>query len=121
MNTIINKLTGVQSVCLGMFAAVAINLNTGGQTTATTDPVGYIARAATYLVTAPLTTPQVQTLHAQNFNQLPPSLRPVYLHAVAVQIGHIVAIGEPLGGAALAGYLQTADPDQFFDIDLPLP
>src|SRR4051794_41160507 len=37
----------------------------------------------TDLLTAPLTMPQRQVRHANNFNQLAPTLRPLYLHTVA--------------------------------------
>jgi hypothetical protein len=123
MNTIIDNLKRLRPVCLGMFAALAMSLDAQGMLTP--EPIDTnivsVARAAAYLVTAPLTTTQVQVLHAQNFNQLPPSLRPLYLHAVAFQVGVIVAADAPLPASALVEYLQTADPDEFFNIDTLLP
>ena len=53
--------------------------------------VGCVPDMTINLLTAPLTTAQRQALHAQNFNQLPPSARAVYLHAVAYAVSFAVA------------------------------
>ena len=50
-----------------------------------------VSDITTKLLSAPLTPEQRQMLHAQNFNQLPPSARPYYLHAVAYAAGLAVA------------------------------
>lgn len=116
MRTLINELRKSGLSGLFVLGALAMSLNARGQTICCNGPVGYIAGAATYLLTATLTTEQVQTLHAQTFNQLPPSLRPLYVHAVAFQIGAIVAVGAPVPEPVLADYLATVDLDAFFDV-----
>ena len=121
MKTVINNFRKPGGVCLFVLAVFLASLNVRGQTAAVTDPVGFIARAATYLLTAPLTDQQVQSLHAQNFYQLPPSLRPLYLHAVAFQVGATIATGAPVPEPALAEYLLTADPDELFGAWSPEP
>ncbi len=53
--------------------------------------VGCVPPMTEYLLTAPLTIEQRQALHAQNFYQLAPSVRPLYLHAVAYGVSLMVA------------------------------
>ena len=70
--------------------------------------VGCVPDMTTYLLTAPLTTAQRQALHAQNFNQLPPSARAAYLHAVAYAVSFAVASdGKVPTAAMLAEHLKT--------------
>ena len=68
MKLMINQLKKPRAACLGVFAALALSLDTNA--------VPYtnflsIARSATYLVSAPLTDTQVQTLHASELLSAP--------------------------------------------------
>src|SRR5262245_750817 len=109
----------VLAAAAGALVALGCLSNAPAQTVYTVNIVGLIANKTTYLLSAPLTTRQRQTLHAQNFNQLPASARPLYLRAVAYAVGSITAVdvayavgstkdieGESsLSAAALADYL----------------
>lgn len=97
------------TVSVGAFVALCATLNAYTQTTVySVNIVGCVPDMTTYLLTATLTTAQRQALHAKNFNQLAPSARPLYLHAVAYDVGIMVGSGQPLSSAALANYLKTA-------------
>ena len=76
--------------------------------TAITKPIGLVSDMTTYLLTTSLTTAQRQALHAQNFHQLTPSARPLYLHAIATDVAYAVASGGKLPtSAVLAQHLQS--------------
>ena len=119
MKNLINAFKVSRTAGLFVLGALVMNPTVQGQTTATTDPVGIIARKATSLLTESLTIEQVQTLHAQNFCQLAPELRPLYLHAVAFQIGHIVAAGAEVSSEALAEALRVVDVTDYVVLVLP--
>jgi hypothetical protein len=79
----------------------------------------------TDLLTARLTVAQRQLRHAQNFNQLPAAVRPLYLHTVAYSVGFGVASGGQLPTSSmLVQHLQTvtsiyvapAIPPQYSDL-----
>jgi hypothetical protein len=96
--------------CIGAFLCLCSERDAAAQagTVYSINIVGLVADRATILLTQPLTTQQRQAIHANNFNQLAPSARALYLRAVAFQVGTIVKFGEALPSAALADYLQTA-------------
>lgn len=113
------KMIGLlKAVCFAALLSVCASQNTRAQGTVySVNIVGCIPDMTTYLLTAPLTTAQRQLVHARNFNQLTPSARAIYLHAVAFDIGIIVRTGQALTSANLAAYLQEAtDGDGFFDV-----
>jgi hypothetical protein len=86
-----------------------------------TNTVARVSRLTMELLRTPLTTSERQSLHAANFHSLSSGEQLCYLHAVAFQIGAIVAVREPLPLFALAEYLETADPSEFFSIEASLP
>lgn len=109
----------LKAVCFAALLSVCASQNARAQLgiVYSVNIVGCVPDMTTYLLTAPLTTAQRQLVHARNFNQLSPSARAIYLHAVAFDIGIIVRTGQALTSANLAAYLQEAtEGDGLFDV-----
>lgn len=96
---------------LGTLCAAGATLNAraaGNSCVFSVNIVGCVPDMTIYLLTAPLTTVQRQVVHAQNFNQLAPSMRPLYLHAVAFSVAFGVASDGELPTRQMLGeYLQS--------------
>jgi hypothetical protein len=68
--------------------------------------IGCVPAMTIYLLTAFVTTPQRQALHARNFCELPIAVRAVYLHCVAYAIGYtVVCNGRRPNAGTLAAHL----------------
>lgn len=97
---------------LGMFPGVLLAIGLAwkvpAQTVYSVNIVGCVPDMTIYLLTTPMTTAERQVLHTQNFKQLAPSLRPLYLHAVAYSVAFSVASnGAMPTSIALTTYLQS--------------
>jgi hypothetical protein len=68
-----------------------------------------VAQKTTSLLTTPMSTAQRQIVHANNFYQLPPSVRPLYLQAVACDVGVMIAHDAALSPEDLFDYLMLDD------------
>jgi hypothetical protein len=96
-NRCLTDLVAVKSVrrflATSVVALLAFGATLNAQTVYSVNIVGCVPDMTINLLTARLTTAQRQALHAQNFNQLPPSARAVYLHTVAYAVGFMVGSG----------------------------
>jgi hypothetical protein len=106
--TVTRLIKCVLVACVGAFLGLYSPRDAAAQTVYSINIVGCVADRATVLLTTSLTTEQRQATNANNFNQLPPLARGLYLRAVAFQVGTVAKFGEALPPAALADYLQTA-------------
>jgi hypothetical protein len=95
------------AVCAGALVVLCGTLSTQAQTVYSVNIVGCVPDMTITLLTAPLTTAQRQALHAQNFKQLAPSARALYLRVVAYAVG-IILVGSELEELPLAEYLKSA-------------
>jgi len=88
--------------------AVCATLSAQAQLVYSVNIVGCVPDMTIYLLNAPMTTPERQALQAQNFKQLAPSLRPLYLHAVAYCVAFGVASDGKLPTTEMLGeHLQS--------------
>lgn len=83
----------LRAVCVGVLVVLGGASSLPAQTVYSVNIVGCVPDMTINLLTAPLTTAQRQALNAQNFYQLPPSARAVYLHTVAYAVSFAVASG----------------------------
>src|SRR6185503_20364192 len=98
----------LMAVSAALLFALCTPPSARGQTVYSVNIVGCVPDITIELLTAPLTTAQRQALHAQNFKQLAPAMRPIYLHAVAYAVGFAVASDGQLPPVAmLKQHLQT--------------
>jgi hypothetical protein len=79
--------------------------------------IGCVPAKAIYLLTAFLTTPQRQALHARNFCGLPMAARAVYLHCVAYAIGYtVVSNGRMPNAGMLSEHLTDLTETSVYDV-----
>lgn len=103
-----NMIKNLRALTFGGALILTSSLGPNALNATTTDPIGVVSDAAIHLLTAPLTITQRQMLHAANFNEFPPSLRPLYIHAVALGVGAELRGNGDFLVAHLAEYLQSA-------------
>jgi hypothetical protein len=79
--------------------------------------IGCVPAKAIYLLTAFVTTPQRQALHARNFCNLPIAVRAVYLHCVAYAIGYtVISNGRMPNCGTLAAHLTDVTVTSIYDV-----
>ena len=103
----------ILAISVESFVVLCAAPNMHAQTVYSVNIVGCVPDMTIYLLTAPVTTAQRQALHAQNFNQLAPSVRPIYLHTVAYGVGLMVT-GQVPTSTMLANHLIGIDLDSTF-------
>jgi hypothetical protein len=79
--------------------------------------IGCVLAKAIYLLTAFLTTPQRQALHARNFCDLPMATRAVYLYCVAYAIGYtVISNGRMPNAGTLSEHLTDLAETSIYDM-----
>src|SRR4051812_5549486 len=86
-------ITGAKRHGVGCVLALVLVGSFPGVSAQTTIPFGstwWLAQRSTELLTTSLTITQRQVLHAANFTECPASIRPMYLRAVAFDVGTMI-------------------------------